>query len=119
MRYEELKTGWLSPNGELFECNCWEHDETARKLVGKFRYSEIEKRHADDNLMSRGWVYIGISCFMCHEWRIGWKNFLTEPQKQFLKPYFEESDLPVGGLAPWKWQREGGFYIHGEREDGE
>lgn len=106
MDYEELKTGWLSPGGDFFPCYSYDHEEEARKIVDKFGYPEIENSHADDNLMSHGWAYVGISDFMCHEWRIGWEKFLTEPQKQFLRPYFEESNLPVNDLAVWKWERE-------------
>ena len=110
MRYEELDTGWLAPDGSFFKCHSYDHIAEAREIVDKLGYSDIspegKRIHADDNLMSHGWCYIGISCFMCHEWRIGWNKFLTEYQKQFLKPYFEESDLPVNEFAVMKWERE-------------
>lgn len=110
MRYEELNTGWLAPDGSFFQCYSYDHLEEAREIVDKLGYPDINSEgkriHADDNLMAHGWCYIGISCFMCHEWRIGWKKFLTEYQKQFLRPYFEESDLPVNEFAVMKWERE-------------
>lgn len=106
MRYEELNTGWLAPDGSFSPCSSYDHCEEAMRLVGRLGYPTIEHPHADDNLMAHGWVYTGISCFLCHEWRIGWNKFLTEPQKQFLKPYFEESDLPVNEFSVMRWGRE-------------
>lgn len=118
MKYEELNTGWLSPAGEFFPCHSYDHNEEARVIVSKFGYSDLCQDeygtqkiiHADDNLMAHGWVYIGISTFFCHEWRIGWGKFLTEIQKRFLRPYFEESDLPVNEFAVYRWKQEGGYY---------
>lgn len=109
MRYEELNTGWLAPDGSFFECCSYDHVSTARELVDKFGYPDIvdlQRIPADDNLMNHGWCYIGISSFLSHEWRVGWNKFLTENQKRFLKPYFEESDLPVNEFAVMRWKRE-------------
>lgn len=103
--YENLKTGWLAPDGSFFPCYSYDHAEEAREIVTKLGYSTIEYPHADDNLMAHGWCYIGISSFFCHEWRIGWNKFLTDLQKNFLKPYFE-SDLPVNDFAKMRWERE-------------
>lgn len=113
MKYEELSTGWLAPDGSFFECHSYDHVAKAEEIIDKFGYLDIssdgERIHADDNLMSRGWCYIGISSFMCHEWRIGWDKFLTEYQKQFLMPYFKESYLPVNELSIMRWEQETEF----------
>lgn len=100
----------VSSRWKLFKCHSYDHIAKAKEIVDKLGYSYIgpegKRVHADDNLMAHGWCYIGISCFMYHEWRIGWEKFLTEYQKQFLKPYFEESDLPVNDFAVMKWEQE-------------
>lgn len=110
MNNKELKIGWLSPDGSFFECDAYGHTEEAREIVDKFGYSNInlEGRYMqeDDNLMSHGWCYIGMSDFMCNEWRICWNKFLTENQKQFLNPYFENDDLSINKLSIWRWEQE-------------
>lgn len=103
---DELFTGWLSPAGELHKCDSWNHVEKAREIVDSYRYQTITHRSVDDCLMAHGWVYIGISTFLCHEWRIVWEKFLTPYQINFLKPYFEEPVLPVNSVARMRWERE-------------
>lgn len=101
--YEELKTGWLSPEGDFYPCYSYDHNEEARSIL-KILGREYP-HHPDDELMDIGFVYIGISSFLCHEWRIGWNKFLTEYQINFLKPYFE-SDLPVSEFTMHRWRNE-------------
>ena len=101
---DDLKTGWLSPTGDFHPCYSYDHISEARSITGKFKYSEC--KNPDEELMNAGWVYIGISSFMCHEWRIGWRKFLTDYQINFLKPYFEDSLIPVNDYAVLKWKRE-------------
>lgn len=110
MKHEELNTGWLAPDGSFFKCHSYDHVAKAEEIIDKFGYSNIRpdgrRIHADDNLMSHGWCYIGISSFMHHEWRVNWDKFLTEYQKQFLIPYFEESYLPVNEFNVMRWKQE-------------
>lgn len=101
--YEDLKTGWLSPAGDFFPCFSYDHNEEAREILKTL--GRDYPHHPDDELMEAGWVYIGISSFLVHEWRIGWNKFLTEYQINFLKPYFE-SDLSVPDYTKWRWKRE-------------
>lgn len=103
MADKELKTGWLSPEGDFYPCFSYDHNEEARAILKNLGHI---CHHPDDELMDLGWVYVGISSFMCHEWRIGWHKFLTEYQINFLKPYFEDSELPVNEFAVLRWKRE-------------
>ena len=105
---EELKTGWLSPSGDFWECPCYEHICTAVEIVSKFNYMQIGKS-ADDILYCNGWAHIGISTFGPNEWRISWKNFLTDYQKNFLKPYFEDY-YPVNSISLYRWKTENGLH---------
>ena len=102
---KDLKTGWLSPIGDLFECDTYTHCRTAREIVYKFGYAWGEYKSADNCLMAKGWAYIGISEFD-YEWRIGWGKFLTEYQKNFLKSYFEDTQRPVNIIAKARWESE-------------
>lgn len=109
---KELKTGWLSPTGEFFESGLYEHIDVARKLtdgMGLCDYDFKTNRtiSADEQLERIGWVYIGIGVYFEHEWRIGWgMQPLTPEQRTFLKPYFEDSDIPMNQVAKDRWELE-------------
>lgn len=98
------KFGWLAPDGSFVECGSYEHVSIARDLVKKF-YPDDPNYHWDDILLAKGWVHIGISAFD-HEYVFWWNKFLTEPQKAFLKPYFEDSDIKICYSAICKWDKE-------------
>ena len=108
----KLRQGWLSPTGEFFECHSYDHYETAKELADNLNLLSIDIKtnrtfSEDDQLLNAGWVYIGISSFMCHEWRIGWNIKLTPEQISFLHPYFEdENELPVNEFCKMHWNEE-------------
>ena len=113
-----MKLGWLSPSGEFIECGYWEHLAIAHELVEKYYTTTIVTPNIvsipsntkitpdDDLLLENGWVYIGISSFGTRELRIGWKKFLTEHQKYFLKPYFEQTEIDINSVAKLRWDEE-------------
>lgn len=108
---DSLKQGWLSPTGEFFSCGSYDHLSLARDLSEPLLIPDIDpqtlrKISADDKLLDSGWVYIGISSFLCHEYRISWKRFLTDNQKNFLRPYFEQDYLPVNSVSSQMWEEE-------------
>lgn len=106
-----FKMGWLSPEGELIECGSYEHVSVARNIAYQRGYSQIDangkKINPDDQLMQNGWAYIGVSD-LDQELRIGWNNWLTNSQKQFLKPYFENEVewRPINQIAKYRWEQE-------------
>lgn len=108
----ELRQGWLSPTGEFYECSSFDHIVLAKDLAEKQSVPDIDARSHriipdDERLMMAGWVYIGISSFRCHEWRIGWKRSITPEQIRFLRPYFEDGTfLPVNELSKQRWMEE-------------
>ena len=89
-----MKTGWLSPTGEWFPCEIYEHLYMARKLSGEHGC------RADDKLIERGWVKISISQWPTRRWSIWWRRFfLTPEQKRFLEPYFApDSEFPCNPI---------------------
>lgn len=92
--------------GDLVECTSYDHVATAEGIVKKIGLSLPEKRHSDDALMEAGWAYIGVSSLGLPEWRIGWKHFLTDYQKNFLKQYFDDPKRPVNEMARYRWAEE-------------
>lgn len=97
-----MKTGWLSPTGEWFPCEVYEHLYMARKLSGEHGC------RADDKLIERGWVKISISHWPTKRWSIWWRHhYLTSEQKRFLEPYFaSDSELPVDDFERDYWEDE-------------
>ena len=108
---EKIKTGWLSPTGEFFPAGLYDHIEVARELADSLNLPsyDFKKNRAisdDDKLLNAGWVYIGIGVYFEHEWRVGWNLRLSPEQIRFLKPYFEESDIPMNEIAKERWELE-------------
>ena len=109
---KELKTGWLSPTGEFFEAGLYEHYSLAQKLsdglsMPSYDFKRERSISADDQLLNAGWAYVGIGVYFEHEWRIGWgMQPLTPEQRAFLKPYFEDSDIPMNTVAKERWELE-------------
>lgn len=108
----ELKTGWLSPTGEFFETGLYEHNEAARRItenigICDYDFKTNRRISADEQLLRTGWAFIGIGVYFEHEWRIGWGELpLTPEQRAFLRPYFEESDIPVNSIAKYRWEEQ-------------
>lgn len=96
-----MQTGWLTPVGEFCPCETFEHIAIAEEIVGD-RYIAAP----DDVLMNSGWVKITRSLLGMKEQNIFWEKHLTQPQIEFLRPYFETNDEPVSPVALMCWERE-------------
>lgn len=95
-----LETGWLSPNGTFTQCNVYDHISTAYKLLG------VDTSRPDEKLHDAGYAEITISQLGVKEWRVYWKNFLTDEQKNFLKPYFEDENRGMAYVSKMRWDKE-------------
>ena len=100
-----MKIGWLSPSGDLWECSTFDHIAKADEIIDKYRYPTLQYRASDEALLANGWVHISISQ-LTHEYRIWWNNFLTMSQKNFLKKYFENEEIKTSPLDKIKWDKE-------------
>ena len=100
MKYDGFLTGWLAPDGDLYECDIYDHIETAANICHKFGYEQSGA--LDDILLKHSWVHISFSFAPYRRFYIEWDKFLTEPQKQFLKPYFEEAFVCNSSCLRWK-----------------
>lgn len=108
---DDIKTGWLSPTGEFFPAGLYDHIYVARELADSLSLPSYDFKTNrmipdDDKLLNNGWVYIGIGVYFEHEWRIGWNTKLSPEQIRFLRPYFEQNDLPVNEIARMRWELE-------------
>ena len=101
-----MQTGWLAPNGDFYPCETFDHVALAEEIVDKLNIQTGLKYHCDDILMDSGWVKITRSLLGRKEQNIFWDKFLTEYQKQFLKPYFEENDELISPIAIMRWEYE-------------
>lgn len=101
-----MQTGWLAPNGDFYPCETFDHIAVAEDIVNKLNITIALKHNADDILMSSGWAKITRSLLRVKEQNIFWEKFLTEYQKQFLRPYFEENDEPVSPITKMRWEYE-------------
>lgn len=100
---EDLKLGWLSPEGELVECRHFDHLSVARDILDSVH---VSYDHPDDKLLELGWAHITISVLIKRELVIFWGKFLTEAQKKFLKPYFETTLIDVSFNCRANWEKE-------------
>ena len=97
----ELKTGWISPNGTFYPCRVYEHFECARVIL-----KDRTANRPDEKLHDLGYAEITISQLGVKEWRVYWKNFLTDEQKNILKPYFEDEFMPMAYVTKMRWEQE-------------
>lgn len=101
-----MQTGWLAPNGDFYPCEVFDHVGVAGDIIEKLNIQRGMRYHSDDILLSSGWAKITRSLLIVKEQNIVWDKFLTEYQKQFLRPYFEENDEPVSFTSKARWERE-------------
>lgn len=96
IRKEYGKTGWLSPDGKLFECETWEHMDSAEKLVEEFGYVSQYNRE-DQTLLDNGWAKISIASMVEHGYVVNYHTRkLTHEQLDCLKPYiYDEYELSL------------------------
>lgn len=101
-----MQTGWLAPDGSFYPCALYEHIEVAREIVDKIGIQRNGKHRPDEILLSAGWVQITRSLICVKEQNIFWENFLTDYQKIFLRPYFEQNDETMSPVAIMRWEYE-------------
>ena len=96
IRKEYGKTGWLSPDGKLYECDYMEHVNQAEKLVEEYAYSGEHFRE-DQTLLNNGWAKIGIALMGEHGYVVNYQTRkLTYQQLDYLKPYiYDEYELSL------------------------
>lgn len=92
----KIKLGWLSPTGEMIECNAYGHIQAAYDILDK-NYDMGCVLNPDDVLVGLGWVHICRGAILDHNYHFFWNvnRFLTLEQIQYLKPYFEDEGVSI------------------------
>lgn len=121
---KEMPTGWLSPNGELFKCEYYEHAATAEKIckTNNIPYNSYSYRGKDDALLLLGWCKLAIFSLGNKRYWVHWERPLTEQQRYFLKECFEnEKDLlfPMDSTSLCKYWHEDVFFDPHTKKGGE
>lgn len=80
-----IETGWLSPEGRLYECDYMDHRWYGEKLVKKFGYKVLEEDlDCDEVLFRNGWAKITSSIF--HGGNIIFlPKYISIDMKEYLK----------------------------------
>lgn len=112
---KEMPLGWLSPSGELWECEYYEHNATAEEICEKLNisYNSYIYRWKDDALYALGWCKLAIDSLgnKKYYW-VRWERPLTAYQRYFLKEYFEnenELNFPMDVTSLFKYFHEDAF----------
>lgn len=118
-RMIEMPTGWLSPSGDLFECDYYEHSATAEEICEKYNiaYNKNTFVPRDDALFSVGWCKLAISSLGNKQYLVYWERPLTSYQRYFLKDYFDnEKDLkfPMDATSLCRYLYEDDFFTESE-----
>lgn len=101
-RMSTIKCGWLSSSGEFVQCEPYEHMAVAQGLIASKALYSV----ADDYLLDHGWVKIYRESFNGHKWHVDWKGFLSDPQKSFLRPIFEDCENDIYAYCRYCWEIE-------------
>lgn len=82
--------GWLSPDGQLFECGYTEHLSKADEIVKTLTTENILL--SDEYLLEHGWVHLTKFFTLDYGWVIlfPYSDKLSIDQHNFLKPYVEK-----------------------------
>lgn len=80
--------------------------EEREALVNLYHYQNPDHLPEDDVLLKHGWVHVTVSLLGNREWCIWWENRLTDYQKNYLRPYFEESEIQPSFGSLCKWESE-------------
>lgn len=103
----EMPIGWLAPSGLLYECEIYEHYYLASKIIHDFNYSFSSTESDEDLLLKCGWARITRS-LMSGEYVIYWDNFLTDYQKNYLRPFMENKAISIGKTSRLCFEEEDG-----------
>lgn len=109
-----MKTGWLSPTGELIECAYFDHYATAKELVNKLSKNIDKTIEPDDLLLQCGYAKLGISMLGMKSYYVIRNRKLTECQRYFLKDIIEDEnpDIPIDSLTLAQWKYEDDYFLN-------
>ena len=92
--------GWLSPTGDLIECDGHAHVVKAMELAKRY-YEPKENVRADDTLLQHGWVRISKLTYNDKGLMFFMPERLTSIQRVFLEHVYNNATDPIScqGMA--------------------
>ena len=107
--------GWLSPDGDLWECKFYEHTATAEEICTKLniKYADFLFKAEDDALLTLGWCKLGLQSWGERKYWVHWERPLTSYQRYFLKDYFDNEaklQFPLDSSCLCKWLYEEEYF---------
>lgn len=97
-----IECGWLSWPGKFTACKPYDHLAIAEELANGMALYSV----ADDYLLDHGYVKIYRESFCGHKWFIAWRGFLSEAQKSYLRPIFEDAQNDIHVHCRECWENE-------------
>ena len=91
--FDELKTGWMSPNGDFYPCEYMEHIPAAYEIWNEM-YKDLfpdTTYPLDQRLIEFGWCEIQVINFMENGFLFNFARHLTPEQKRVIIPVFEDN----------------------------
>ena len=106
-----MNLGWLSPTGEFIQCALMDHLSVAREIADELnypKYDDIKDKllHPDEQLLRNGWVHITRFQLGAHEYVVYWQRHLTQEQKRYLEPFFNDDNSLIDRLSRFEWEEE-------------
>lgn len=92
--FNELKSGFISPTGEFFQVESFEHISAAEKIYNDLHGTNLHALSLNDVeylLCKEGWCVIHFMTFMEHGYMFNFYRHLTTEQKRVIRPVVEKS----------------------------
>ena len=88
--FNELRTGWLSPDGDFYPTGYMEHLAVADEIWSSI-YNNSPPNDVDRRLVKLGWCDIKYLTFLEHGFLFNFERHLTPEQKSVIQPVFENN----------------------------
>lgn len=88
--FDELRTGWMSPDGDFYPTGYMEHLAVADEIWNEL-YNEEAPKDVDRRLVRLGWCEIHCMTFLEHGFLFNFERHLTPEQRFIIKPVFEDN----------------------------
>ena len=88
--FNDLKTGWMSPEGDFYPTEYMEHLATADE-IWTISFGDPSPNDVDRKLVSSGWCEIHCLTFREHGFLFNFEGHLSPEQKAVIKPVYEEN----------------------------
>ena len=91
--FDELKIGWMAPNGDFYPCEYMGHIPLAYEIWDEIYAKSFpnDTYGFEQKLVKLGWCEVQVVTFMEHGFLFNFEGHLTPEQKHIIKPVFENN----------------------------